>query len=383
MGLLKDGWFLASADARHMFRRRETWLWAFVLPVVFMYFIGTITAQFNSPATGDPLTVAVPPSAGFLAEVLVSRLEKLGYEVQRDFGGDHSFLITPAFLIIPALLIIPENFTQSVLAGQKVTLEFRRKDGGILNDFDRQRLSRAAFQLSADVSALPHADAAAIAHLESEPRLLTLDVQTAGQRRTIPSGFEQAVPGSLVFFLLMILFASSGATLVAEREQGILRRLGCSPMSRGAVVLGKWGARMLLAAVQIVFAMLAGSALFHVNWGRNIPMVLCVLFFYAAMATAGGLLIGVFARTRVQAGAGGSLVANTLACVGGCWWPIEIMPRAMQEFSKFTPAGLAMTALHELVNFGSGPASVLPQVGVLALAALVLGYIAARQFRFQ
>jgi ABC-2 type transport system permease protein len=368
---LKDGWFLAFADLRHMARRRETLLWAFVLPIVFMYFIGTITAQFGAPDTGDPLVVVVPPSAGFLADSLIATLQKLGYRVIRDAGVDSPHLILPA------------NFTQSVLDGQKVGLEFRRKDGGILNDYDRQRLTRAAFQLSAAVSALPHADGAAIGRLESEPRLLSLDVRPAGKRRQIPTGFEQAVPGSLVFFLLMILVAASGATLVAEREQGILRRLGCSPMSRGAVVLGKWGARMLLAGVQIVFAMLAGSILFHVNWGAHVPMVLCVLFFYAAMATAGGLLIGVFARTRVQAGAGGSLAANVLACIGGCWWPAELMPPAVQSFAKFTPAGLAMSALHELVNFGSGAAAVLPQVGVMATAAILLGYVAAKQFRFE
>lgn len=371
MGFLNDAWFLAIADARHMFRRRETWLWAFILPVVFMYFIGTITAQFSSPDAADPLVVVVPVNAGFLADVLISRLRELGYKVTRDAQADRP------------QLILPDNFTPAVLAGEKVTLDFRRQGGGILSDFDRQRISRAAFQLSADVSALDSPDAASIRRLESEPRLLRLEVQAAGKRRQIPSGFEQAVPGSLVFFLLMILFAASGATLVAEREQGILRRLGCSPISRGSVVLGKWGARMLLAAVQITFAMLTGTILFHVNWGRNILMVLCVLFFYAAMATAGGLLIGVFARTRIQAGAGGSLVANVLACIGGCWWPIEIMPRAMQEFSKFTPAGLAMTALHELVNFGSGPLSVLPQIAILATAALILGWIAARRFRFQ
>jgi ABC-2 type transport system permease protein len=367
LGHLKDGCWLAVADARHMFRRRETWLWGFVLPVVFMYFIGTITANFAASDSGDPLEVVVPASAGFLADSLIARLRALGYK------------ITPS----TSKLTLPENFTEFVLAGKKVALDFRRNDAGIMNDYDRQRLARAVFEISAEVSALGSANAAAIEVLEAEPRLLTLDVRTAGRRKQIPSGFEQAVPGSLVFFLLMILFAASGATLVAEREQGILRRLGCSPMSRGAVVLGKWGARMLLAGVQIVFAMLTGTLLFHVNWGRNIPMVLCVLFFYASMATAGGLLIGVFARTRIQAGAGGSLVANVLACIGGCWWPMEIMPPAVQAFSKFTPAGLAMTALHELVNFGSGPLAVLPQVGILAATALVLGTIAARQFRFQ
>ena len=74
--------------------------------------------------------------------------------------------------------------------------------------------------------------------------MISLDVTSAGKRKDPPIGFEQAVPGTLVMFTLLVMFTSGGVSLLVERRQGILRRLASSPMSRGAVVLGKWGARV-------------------------------------------------------------------------------------------------------------------------------------------
>jgi ABC-2 type transport system permease protein len=218
--------------------------------------------------------------------------------------------------------------------------------------------------------------------LDSAPRPTRLTTLPAGHRRELPSGFEQAVPGSMVFFILLVLLSSGGASLVAEREQGILRRLASSPMSRGAVVLGKWGARMMLGMVQIAFCMLTGSILFHVRWGDYLGAVLIVLLCYAAFATSSGMLLASVSHTRGQAAAFGSLVANLLACIGGCWWPAEIMPRFLQAISRSTPPGMAMDALHQLVNFGSGPAAALPQAITLGALALIIGFLAARNFRF-
>jgi hypothetical protein len=41
-------------------------------------------------------------------------------------------------------------------------------------------------------------------------------------------------------FTLLIMFTSGAVTLTIERNQGILRRLASSSMTRGAVTLGKW-----------------------------------------------------------------------------------------------------------------------------------------------
>lgn len=370
---------LAFADLKQLLRRREIWLWTFVLPAVFFYFIGTITSGFNGGDGKDYLTVVAPADGGFLADHLLTHLEKVGYTIVK--------VTEPEAVKYDFVLTLPAGFTASLLNRQPVKVHFRYRNNGQGDDDDRVRLQKAIYTLIADMAVIgmrnEKVDTENLIHFDAEPRNLTLVTQAAGKRKTIPSGFEQAVPGTMVFFLLLVLLTSGGAILMAEREAGILRRLASSPISRGGVVLAKWLARMMLAAIQIAFCMVTGTLLFHVHWGSHIPTVFVVLFAYASMAAAAGLLLGSVARTRPQVGALGSTVANVLACIGGCWWPVEIMPRTVQSISKLTPPGLAMDALHQLVNFGSSPSVVIPHIVGLVAYALLIGYGASKAFRFQ
>ena len=42
------------------------------------------------------------------------------------------------------------------------------------------------------------------------------------------------------------------------------------------------------------------------------------------------------------------------SALGGCWWPLEIMPRTAQIIGWFFPTYWAMKALHGVVTFGRG-----------------------------
>ncbi len=140
---------------------------------------------------------------------------------------------------------------------------------------------------------------------------------------------------------------------------------------------------MALGLVQIGFAMLVGSLLFGIGWGESLGMVLAVLFAYAALTAALGLLLGSLARSEGQAVGLGVLAANVLAALGGCWWPIEITPGWMQSFARYLPTGATMDALHKLVNFGLPAASALPHLAAMLLAALLVGRLSGRLFRYQ
>ena len=78
----------------------------------------------------------------------------------------------------------------------------------------------------------------------------------------------------------------------------------------------------------------------------------------------------------------GGLSANVLAALGGCWWPIEVTPSWMQSLAKMLPTGWTMDAMHKLISFQAGAASAIPQTLALFAAACVVGWIAARRFRF-
>jgi len=373
--MLRDALYITYRDLRYLLARRETLLWTFIMPIVFFYFIGNVTGGFGgSHETRDPIAVTVPQDAGFLADELIGRLEQRNFQVvhQTNFFRE---------------LRIPPGFTASVLAGKPVKVELIRNGEGIDTDYDRTRAARAVYTVLADLVAVSSKGGAptpeAFAALATQPRPISLEVTSAGKRKDPPIGFEQAVPGTLVMFTMLVMFTSGGASLLVERRQGVLRRLASSPMSRGGVVLGKWGARVTLGFIQILFAMAAGKILFKVNWGDHLGAILVLLAAYASLAALLGMLLGNLGRSDGQVIGLGVIASNVMAALSGCWWPIEITPRWTQSLALVFPTGWAMDGLHKLMSFGDGPEAVIPHIVAFVVTALVTGYVLARTFRFE
>jgi ABC-type Na+ efflux pump permease subunit len=372
-GMLRDALFITYRDLRYLLPRRETLLWTFIMPIVFFYFIGNVTGGFGSHETRDPIAVVAPKDAGFLVDELVRRLE------QRNFQIVHAENFFRE-------LRIPAGFTASVLAGKPVKLQLTRYGEGLDTQYDQTRVTRAAYTVLADLIAVSKSGTPtpeAFTKLAEQPRLISLEVTSAGKRKDPPIGFEQAVPGTLVMFTMLIMFTSGGVSLLVERRQGILRRLASSPMSRGAVVLGKWGARVTLGFIQILFAMAAGKILFKVNWGDHLGTIFLLLAAYASLAAVLGMLLGNLGRTDGQVIGIGVIATNVMAALGGCWWPIEITPRWTQSLALVFPTGWAMDGLHKLISFGDGPQAVIPHLVAMVATALIAGYVLARTFRFE
>jgi ABC-type Na+ efflux pump permease subunit len=324
-----------------------------------------------------PIVMEIDPAAGYLAGAFTERLQAAGFRfVPADSAGPS----------VPRL-VLPAAFTDSILAGTPVTVTYRREESDLGGDYDQVRVQRAAISLLSDMVLAGRDEGEptlpALVRAAALPRLVELDVAQAGKRPDPPTGFDQAIPGTMVMFTLLVLFTSGSVLLVIERRQGLLRRLASAPLSRGAILLGKWGSRMALGVVQIAFAMLAGTLLFKVDWGPNLPVLFLVLVVYGGLGAALGMLLGNLARTEGQAVGIGVLTTNIIAPLGGCWWPIEATPEFMQRLALAFPTGWAMNALHKLVSFGEPGTAVIPHLLVMVAATLVVGRAAARTFRFQ
>jgi ABC-2 type transport system permease protein len=387
MRFLHGAWFVATKDIAYLLRHRETILWTFVMPVVFFYFIGTVTGGFGQTADRrTTLAVRGGTNGGFLIDELMRRLDAQQYDVVRP-STDEAFAKVTRRLTIAAPQPPYSTFTDAALAGQQQTLTFENSGGELTSNYDQVRIARAVYEVVADLAVVrmngQTADASSFAALASMPRALTLSVTSAGKRLVPPLGFAQAVPGTMVMFTMLVLLTSGAVTLVVEREQGLLKRLASAPISRGSVVLGKWGARMALGLVQIAFAMIAGTVLFKMDWGSALPMVLVVMTGWAAFAAGLAIVIANVTRTTAQTTGLGVLGTQVLAALGGCWWPIEVTPPWMQKLALALPTGWTMDALHKLVNFGDGSRVAIPHVVALTAGALVLGWIGTRVFKYQ
>jgi ABC-2 type transport system permease protein len=382
---MKDIFFIAWQDVRHQLRQRSTLLWAFVMPSIFFYFIGTVTGGFSTGIGGGPATplVVVAESPGFLKDQIDLRLAKNEFEASWVESLD-SLIEGEA----PSrTLRFDADLSDKVLAGEVVQALYQTNANALAREFEEIRLQRALYTALADIvvadATAGALSAEALLTLNNTPRAWQMDVAPAGERLNIPSGFQQAVPGILVMFTLLVLLTSSGTTLVQERTQGLLRRLASTPISKAELIAGKWNSRMVLAILQILVALVIGTVVFNMDWGPNIGMVILVLVAWGGFCASAGLWLGTVANTQAQASGLGVLAANALAALGGCWWPIEIAPEWMQFVQKLLPTGWTMDALHKLISFQAGADSAIPNILLLLVAAAVFGGLAVRRMRYE
>jgi ABC-type multidrug transport system permease subunit len=387
--MLRDAVFIARADLSQMLRQRETLLWVFVMPAIFFYFIGTVTGGFGRPRGDrpDPLALRVTErDTGFVVDELVRRLEGQRYAVTRATSAE-AFLAAPRRL----RLELPEgeqgSVTDAVLAGRQVRVVVSEGDDALRAGYDRVRIGRAVYGLVADLAVTKvegtTPSGASLAEVEKRPRAMRLVVSSAGRRVSAPTGFSQAIPGTMVMFTMLVLLTSGAILLVQEREAGLLKRLAATPIAPASLVAGKWLARMALGLVQIAFAMAVGTLVFKMDWGQSLPMVGVVLVSWAAFNASLALLLGNLARSANQMAGIGVLSTMVLAALGGCWWPIEIAPSWMQSLALALPTGWCMDAMHKLVNFGDPATFAVPHALAMGVGAILLGWVGVRTFRYQ
>ena len=82
-------------------------------------------------------------------------------------------------------------------------------------------------------------------------------------------------------------------------------------------------------------------------------------------AAAFGTTMGTFIKTEGQASGLSIMFGMVFALMGGCWYPLELFPPAIQNAVKVLPTTWAMQGMLDLVLRGGGLPDVLPEAAVL------------------
>ena len=370
---------IGHTDLRLFLKHRTAYVWLFVVPLAFVYFLGFAVRGPGNPYNRTPPVLVENADTNFLGRVFLDEL-----------SAQNMWLLDPTNRETAARVIrIPADFTANAQHLKPTKLQFLKRDDSGEADaaLIEVRLVRALIAMNGHL--LEAATQTNHAHIFTEAQLrdimaktnlVSLDAKFAG-RKPVPSGFNFSLPGNLVMYLMMNLLIFGGSTIAAERRNGVIKRLMMHPVTRLQLVMGKIYGLMLLGVVQIVFFLVVGKFLFHVTLGANFPAVALTLLVFAWVAGSLGVLVGslTVAEDRV---AGICVLASLLmAALGGCWWPLEVGPPVMKTIALCTPNGWAMQALHQLISFGSGLDAVLLPLAVLVMFGAAANVLAVRFFR--
>jgi ABC-2 type transport system permease protein len=292
---------------------------------------------------------------------------------------------------LAAGLVIPSGYDASIHSGEAVTLRYMgRPDRSAqqLSETVQGAVSKQASLLGAARFAVAEKAAASFGSAlatatQASTRIPSVSVRaTTAGTALFPNRLGQFDVGASTQLLLFVfLTALTGAVaLIETRRLGVSRRMLSTPTSTRTVVAGETLGRLLIALVQATVIIIGSSLMFGVNWGQPIGVAAVILLF-ALVASGAGILMGTIFRNEQQAVGISLLLGLGLGALGGCMVPLEVFSHTMRRVAHITPQAWGNDAFSKLVGHGASIGEILPQLGVLAVYAIVLLAIASWRLR--
>ncbi len=175
--------------------------------------------------------------------------------------------------------------------------------------------------------------------------------------RAIPTGpvgyLDFLVPGILAQSVLFVAIFY-GISLIWERDLGILHKYLASPAYRAALVSGKAAAAGIRAVVQaVIVAVVAALMGAHLRLSP-LPLLGALAFIVlgAAVFSTFSLAIACLVKTRERFMGIGQLLTMPLFFASNAIYPLSVMPRGLQIFSRGNPLTYQVDALRALMIQG-------------------------------
>ncbi|MAT44881.1 MAG: hypothetical protein CL609_21325 [Anaerolineaceae bacterium] len=396
---------IALKDIKIEFSEKSTLIFFLLLPIVFTTIIGLgLKNSYGNDEPEDPrlVIVVVNQDDGRYGEQLLEFMEQsdTSRPVLRSKDEAKTLMQNES---ISSFLEIPTNFSQKILEGKKVQIEFTKYAESTTAVGLEQDLLSSIGKLNTVISIraqgletinkqpdfpkinqegfLLEMEKITIDRLKNPPTK-AISTQSELVQNQIPTGFEQSSPGQLVTWVLTTLLGGSEA-FVYERNKGTLRRLLITPNRKAIIFSGKILGRLLMGIVQMILLIGFGAMVLNVYWGKDYLALAIMLFCFGLAGTALGIMLASFARTVRQASGLTILFSMVLAALGGAWWPLEITPKAYQTAVQILPSTWAMRGFNDVIIRGQNVQGIILEASVLLGFALLFFVVGIWRLKFE
>jgi ABC-2 type transport system permease protein len=376
---------LAGAELRRVTRDRTFAFFIVVLPIMVILLVGLTTAGSTSirvaVVAGQPTPLATQLVRDLGASPALQtqryRTRAEGVDALRR-GEVEAVVLVPdaldASLRTGTSTLVPVLVTGDVGSGQAAVTAVTSV------------VTRHGATVQAAKFATAHSDRsfaqnlATTRQLQAETTAVPVRTEVVNRKSNfLPLGYNYSAPTMLVLFVFVNAMAG-GAAVIQTRRLGIFSRALAAPIRPRDLVLGEALCYLTLAIGQALLIVGVGAMLFGVSWGN--PWAAAALIgMWALVGTGAGMASGTLFRTPEQATAIGPAVGIAFGMLGGCMWPLEIVPRTVALAGHVTPQAWAVDAWVTLLSRGGGLADIAGYLAILAGYALVLFTFAARRLQ--
>jgi ABC-2 type transport system permease protein len=405
-------WFIAAKDLKRFVRDRGALFFFILFPFLFVVVFNFMFTGVGSEDDRLELHVTTQEAEGGLSYEIIGALETKDethlepgdpivvwdkdYEVARqavEAGDLDGFVVFPADFTEEVMVGSPSRL--DVVVGAESYIATAALNGfadAIASRIGSQRVAAtAAIELLVENGLISPSDTEAIQEVLDEvlsgeqaaggggSTLLEFVTEKVGEVEE-ENAANYVIPGYLVMFVFFA--AALGAPMIVqERQNNTLERLLGASVRRETILGGMFCGTALKGLIQISVFWAVGILAFDIDLGVAPSAVILLSILMAITSAAFAIMLATLVKTERSAGSIAVLASLVLAPLGGCWWPLFIVPVWMQFIAKLTPHGWANDAFNKIMLFGADFNAAVPSMLALVGFAALFGIVAVWRFR--
>jgi ABC-type transport system involved in cytochrome c biogenesis permease component len=145
-------------------------------------------------------------------------------------------------------------------------------------------------------------------------------------------GLVHSVAGTAVMMLLFSV-AGIGGSLLDEKQEGMLKKLLCSPIPPDYILFGKLVFANIISIIQLIIMFVYAWLIFGLDIMHHLPSLVLMIFTIAFACSGFGVVLASFAKTRQQVQGFSTIIVLVMSGIGGSMIPIFTMPEIMQKIA--------------------------------------------------
>ena len=358
---------LTVANLKSLTRDRAALFWTIFFPIMFVFLFGWIFGGGGNSkiAVGFVDQDGSPASAGLRAAfagvpLLTLHDGSLDAEKAAMQHGD-----------VSAVIVIPKGLAAALAQAKSGATPTAAIE--VYGDPSQTQTTQGVEEIVAQVT-----DAF---NLKAQGGSAILNVRELTLQSTNISTVAYLVP-SILAMALMQLGIFAAIPLVQQREKGILKRIGATPLARWKLVGSNVLLRLMVAIVDAVLILGIGFVFFNVQIVGNLIEAAGVVLLGAASFLAIGFMLASFLKTEEQATGVVQIVQLPMMFLSGIFFSFDFLPGFLQTVARFLPLTYLADAMRQVMVNGTQVAPLGEDLAILTGWLVVCLAIAARSFRW-
>jgi ABC-2 type transport system permease protein len=279
---------------------------------------------------------------------------------------------------LDSVIIFEKGYSESVLDGQPGHIQITSIKGAAITGYVKSYLHQYINNIST-ISYVAGGNQQIFEKMykdyqQTDFKLTTKIVEDSSKNKNMTN--------QTIGFLIMIMLLSAcnmSEIILLEKENRTYFRLLSTPINARKYLISNVIVNMIVMTIQVFITLTIMKNIFHIGINISFWEAVFVMFLFSLVAVGLSLVIISFSNSRSAASALQNCIITPTVMLSGCFWPVDVMPTALQNIANFLPQRWTLDTLTKLQEGNSFSGLYL---NFMILFAFALSFFLIAVYRF-